>query len=1062
MTLPEDENRILEYWRNNSIPETTFKKETCGDKPKGRFQFTEGPPTANGLPGVHHVYARSIKDIIIRYRFMNGYWVTRKAGWDTHGLPVELEVEKMLGFKKKKDILDYGIDKFNRQCRESVFKYVKEWEKLTERMGFWLDMKNPYITCENYYIESVWWSLKQLFDRDLIYKGKKVVPFCPRCETSLSSHELSLGYKKISENSIYIKFKLLDPEFDGAKIVAWTTTPWTLLSNVAIAANADRRYSMVEYNGEKLIIATQLVDTVLGAGNYKTIREFFGVDFLHKKYEPLFPYFQHLSKENGFIVITADFVDTEPSSENISTGFVHIAPAFGEDDFNVGIEYNLPFIQPIDEKGFFDNTIPELKGKYFKIDREDIGKKGVWDTDKWVIEQLEKMGKLLGTREYVHDYPFCWRCKKALIYYARESWFIKMSKFRVKLLDMNEKVNWHPPAIGKGRFGNFLENARDWAISRERFWGIPLPIWICENEKCKHMIAIGSFEDLKNLSKGNVTLDDYHKPMVDEVIMTCPKCQSDMKRTPEVIDCWYDSGSAPFAQYHYPFENKDLIDKDLAYPVDFIAEGMDQTRGWFYTLHAIATVVFNKNAFNNVIVNGIITDKDGQKMSKTLGNVIDPWTIFNTYGADSIRWYYYVSGPPHKGKAMSMEKIRYIVSQFILKYWNSFKLLLENAKNGGIKPVLDFDLNELKDPTDSWIVSEINNLTKNVQHHLENYTIYPAASLINDFVINTLSNGYLRLNRKRFLNKDRNAFNVMYYVFDILNRLLAPFVPFITEKVFLEMKNNFNYCPNINSVHFLNFPTPNEDVIDSNAINEMKFVNALIQDMRSLRDARKIKIRQPVKEYVISLGENEKKMIDKYIAIIKSELNVKNIKIVDNDTIKGMYKIEPRINKGALGQSFKQDRIAVEKYLQSMNVDDLRKKLKKGNATIKINDKELEITNEHVEFQYTANPPYEVGIFPHATILLNYELDDDLLREGFARDFIRNVQNIRKKLKLSRSKEKITICIKEDINIEEELGKFVENVKEETGCEKFTKKCEGKEFPIKIQNKKLTLVINVL
>ena len=1057
MTLPEEEQKILDYWDSINIIGIILDAK----KPKGRYQFTEGPPTANGLPGIHHVYSRSIKDIILRFKFMEGYWVPRKAGWDTHGLPVELEVEKELGIKTKKEILDYGIDNFNKKCRESVFRYVIEWEKLTKRMAFWLDMDNPYITCENYYIESVWWSLKQMFDRGLIYKGKKVVPFCPRCETPLSSHELALGYENITEETVYITFKLLDPNYEDVKIVAWTTTPWTLLSNVAIAANPDSRYSLVEYEGEKLIIATQLLDTVLGEGNFKTIREFFGADLLYKKYEPLFPYFEHLSEQNGFIIVNADFVTTEPTSDNISTGFVHMAPAFGEDDYNIAQEYNLPFVQPINEKGYFDDSIPELAGKYFKIKREDQNKKGVWDTDKWVVKQLKKMRKLLNTREYSHDYPFCWRCKRALLYYARESWFIEMSRFREDLLENNAKVNWIPRSIGIGRFGNFLDNVRDWAISRERFWGTPLPIWECSSEKCRHKLAIGSYEELKKLSIGNIELEDYHKPMIDEVIITCPKCKSDMVRTPDVIDCWYDSGAAPFAQYHYPFENKDLVDNGGAFPMDFVAEGMDQTRGWFYTMHAIATVVFNQNAFHNIIANGIILDSEGRKMSKSIGNTIDPWTIFNLQGSDALRWLYYISGPPHKEKRLSIENVRYVVSQFIVKYWNSFLLFSNNSKENKIEPNLNFNPKKLKNPLDKWIISRINTLVKKVKQLLDDYLIYHSANEIQLFIINELSNWYLRLARKRFIDKEQDIYNIVYYVFDVLNRLMAPFVPFLTEKVFLQMQKDFNYMKKVKSIHLLDFPSSDEKLIDGLILKEMDFVINLTQDLRALREQVKIKTRQPIKEYLLCLKEEQKIIVKKFESLIKSELNVKILNFVGEKKAKSLYSELLVLNKGTIGRDFKKNRLKIEKILESMDLEKIRKNFVKGKLIVKLNDIEYEITKEHFRIEQQAKKPHAVKILSYGTILINSELDEGLLKEGFIREFIRNVQNIRKKLNLSRFKEYIEINITSDINLEKEFGEFINIVKEETGCVKIGKDNFGKPFSFKIQNKTINLLVEV-
>jgi len=1058
MTLPEEEQKVLDYWDSISILDRLQKAE----KPKGRFQFTEGPPTANGLPGVHHVLSRCIKDIIIRYKFMDGFWVPRKAGWDTHGLPVEIEVEKDLGLDTKKDVMEYGIDKFNKKCKESVFRYVDEWEKATKRMAFWLDMEDAYITCENYYMESVWWSLKQIFDKGLIYKGHKIVPYCPRCETPLSSHELAQGYENITETSIYIKFQLKDPNFDDVKAVAWTTTPWTLLSNVALAVNPDSRYSLVKHDDEKLIIATNLVDKVLGEGNYEKIREFYGSDLVYKQYEPLFPYFEDLSDENGFVIVTADFVDTEPTEGNISTGFVHIAPAFGEDDFEVSKEFDLPFVQPINEDGYFDESIPELEGKYFKVSREEQNNPEVFDVDEWVIDQLLNMDKLLSRREYSHDYPFCWRCKRALLYYARESWFIEMSRRRFELLEQNDKVNWVPETIGEGRFGNFLDNVRDWAISRERFWGTPFPIWICTDEDCEHKLAVGSYEELKELSKGNVELEDYHKPMIDDVIIPCPECGSDMERTPEVIDCWYDSGSAPFAQYHYPFENEELIDSKKAYPIDFIAEGMDQTRGWFYTMHAIATVVFDQNAYKNCVVNGIVLDAEGQKMSKSVGNTIDPWEIFNLYGADALRWLYYVSGPPHKDKRLSFENVRNTVSQFITKYWHSYLLFSKSTKGLDVKPSLNFDPNQLENPLDKWMISRINYVNKKVKSYLDDYTIYYAALAIQEFVANDLSNWYLRLVRDRFLEEDEDVYNVMFYVFDKLNRMTAPFVPFLTERIFLRMQDELDYFKDTKSVHLLSFPDYDDDLIDESLDEEMDFVNEITQDLRALRDKVRIKIRQPIKEYLFYLKEDSKKeIIEKYQGLIKSELNVKELNFVKKEKARSFYEEELILNHGTIGRDFKQDRLKVEEYLKSMDIEELKDKISKGKFKTKIEGKEYTIKKEHFEIEQEAEEPYEVKLTNYGIVLINSGLDEDLLQEGFARDFIRNIQSIRKELELSRFKEKIIVNIVNEIDPQELLGEYIPEIKDETGTVKIGSKKEGEKFSFEIQDQKLDVYVQV-
>ncbi|MGV9171995.1 MAG: class I tRNA ligase family protein, partial [Promethearchaeia archaeon] len=712
--------------------------------------------------------------------------------------------------------------------------------------------------------------------------------------------------------------------------------------------------------------------------------------------------------------------------------------------------------------GYFDDSIPELEGKYFKTPRDDKGKEGVWDTDKWVIEQLKEMDKLLDTREYTHDYPFCWRCHRALLYYARESWFIEMSRYRYELLENNDKVNWVPNTIGEGRFGNFLDNVRDWSLSRERFWGTPLPIWECTNENCKHLLAVGSYKELKKLSRGNVDLEDYHKPMIDEVIIPCPKCESDMQRIPEVIDCWYDSGSAPFAQYHYPFENKELVEEQGAYPVDIIAEGMDQTRGWFYTLHAIATVVFGQNAFNNVVVNGIVLDGEGQKMSKSVGNTIDPWTIFHKYGSDPLRWYYYVSGPPYKEKRLSKEKVRYVVSQFIRKYWNSYLLFSKNARRLEVTPSLDFDPSELDNYLDKWAIAKINDLAINVKKLLDDYLIYESSQLIQDFVINDLSNWYLRLVRDRFLEEDADTYNVVFYIFNILNRLLAPYIPFVSEKIFLELQKTFDYEQDLKSIHLADYPEGDSDLVDESLLEEMKFLVNFVQELRALRDKVRIKTRQPIREYLFNLDEEKKVIINKFDHLIKSELNVKELNFVSKDKIKSFYGEEIVLDKGEIGKTFKQDRLKVEDYLRSLEVEELREKISKGNFTTEIEGKEFKIKKDYFDIEQEAKEGYAVNILSYGTLVINGNLDEELLKEGFAREFIRNIQSIRKKLQLSRFKEKIIINLFSDSGVKEKLGDFLEDIKEETGCVEIKEQEKGKEFSFKIQGEEIKIGVEVI
>ncbi len=1051
--IVKEEEKIIEYWKSIDI----INKLKSAKKPKGLFSFTEGPPTANGKPGVHHVLSRSMKDIILRYRFMKGYWIPRKAGWDTHGLPVEIEVEKELGLHSKKEVLKYGIAEYNKKCRESVFRYIKDWENLTDRMAFWLDMKDAYITYENYFIESVWWSLKQLGDRGLIYKGHKVVPFCPSCGTPLSSHEVALGYQNVKEETVYIKFKLLSQE--NTYILAWTTTPWTLLSNVALAANGSGRYALVKYQDANYIVATALIPNVF-KGNFEIVREFLGADLLYQKYEPLFPYFANLAEKNAFIVVNSDYVDTELKADNISTGFVHIACAFGEDDYNVGIEYELPFLQPIDENGYFDESIPELKGKYFKVQPDQKGKKGVWDTDKWVIGELKKMNKLFGMADYEHDYPFCWRCKMALLYYARESWFIKVSAYCEDLVNTNSKVNWIPPSIGEGRFNNFIENARDWAISRERFWGTPLPFWVCSNEKCNEIEFIGSYQELKEKSIGNIELQDYHKPHIDAVKLKCKKCGSEMIRTPEVLDCWYDSGAAPFAQYHYPFENKEIVEKE--YPMDFICEGMDQTRGWFYSLHAIATLVFNHEAYRNVISTGLVLDGEGQKMSKSKGNIIDPWSVFNTYGADAIRFLYYVMNQPHKAKWLSLDEVKGTLSQFVTKIWNIYTFFKQNAEAVNYKPK-KIQPSKLTEKIDKWLYSQLNKTIQEVDSNLEKYLIFEAAVALQNFVVNDLSNWYIRVLRSRFQTLDENAFGLLYHAIFQVIKLAAPFIPFMTERVYLALKNDFKVKGLGESVHFEDYPTADTSSIDEKLNEQMGFLETFVQDLRGLRAESKIKVRQPIKRFIIYVKDEEHKTIIKeFEALIKDQLNVKALEFIGKEESEQYYTESLVIDKKAIGKSFKEYMKKITPELDALTVEEYKKK--KGKIVIKISeDKKIELTKEYISLKQESKEGFNVLVSNAAVIILDQELGDEMKREGAARDLNRILQNFRKEHSLKKGVEKLKLVIDSSANVEETFGSYLADVLQETNTVELKSEVVSEETAVlKLPEKQIKIKISII
>lgn len=736
MNFCEREKDILEFWKENDV----FKKSVEKNKGAKSFSFYDGPPTANGKPHIGHILTRVMKDIIPRYKTMKGYYVLRKAGWDTHGLPVELEVEKSLGINGKQEIEKYGIEPFIKKCKESVWKYKGEWERMSERVGYWVDMEHPYITYDDNYIESVWWSLKQIADKGLLYEGHKIVPYCPRCGTALSSHEVAQGYKNVKEKSIFVKFKIKNEK--NAYFLAWTTTPWTLPSNVALCMNPNEYYVRIKVGEEEVVLAEALVPTLFE--EYQIIDKKLGSEYESTEYEPL--YACHNGKEKAYYIVNDTYVTLTDGS-----GIVHIAPAFGEDDANVGRKYGLPFLQMVNEQGKFVEGIDSLEGVFCK------------DGDKIIIKDLAERKLLFKELMYEHSYPFCWRCDTPLLYYARRSWFIKMTAIRDELLKNNASVNWMPPAIGSGRMGNFLENVIDWGISRERYWGTPLPVWKCES--CGEIHVIGSKAELKEMS--GITGDiELHKPYIDNVSVKCPKCSSTMKRVPEVIDCWYDSGSMPFAQWHYPFENKDIIEEQ--FPADFISEAVDQTRGWFYTLLAISSLIFGKAPFKNCIVLGHVNDKDGIKMSKHKGNVVDPWSVLDVQGADAVRWYFYTGSAPWLPSRFSAENVSEAQRKFMGTLWNTYAFYVLYADIDGYDPS-KYDIDNVKlNVMDKWILSGLNTLIKTVDNGLNEYKITESARAIQEFTDN-LSNWYVRRSRDRYWGSDMSedkiaAFCTLHHV----------------------------------------------------------------------------------------------------------------------------------------------------------------------------------------------------------------------------------------------------------------------------------------------------------
>ncbi|MBU1166778.1 isoleucine--tRNA ligase, partial [Patescibacteria group bacterium] len=781
--FPKMEDEILAFWDEQDI----FQKSLEKNKDNDAFVFYEGPPTANGKPGIHHVLARAFKDIIPRFKTMQGYQVPRKAGWDTHGLPVELEVEKRLKISGKPDIEKYGVKEFNTQCKESVWEYKTDWEKLTKRMAYWLDLEHPYVTYDNSYIESLWWIMKQVFDKGLLYQGHKVVPHCPRCGTALSSHEVAQGYKDVTEPSVYIKFKLKNE--DNTYVLSWTTTPWTLPGNVALAVGADIDYVKIKVGDENYILAKPRLEII--EDDYEIIEEMKGQDLEGLEYEPLFDSLDD-TEEKSHYVTTADFVTTKDGA-----GVVHTAVMYGEDDYQLGQEKKLPHVHTVDENGKYNERVKEFEGVFVK------------DAEKGIGEYLKEKGLLLKKENYTHSYPFCWRCDTPLLYYAKSSWFIQMSKLKEQLKNNNKEINWVPEHIKSGRFGMWLEGAKDWAISRERYWGTPLPVWKCD--VCEKIECVGSRAELKEKAVGEVDVDnlDMHRPYVDDIKLKC-ECGEEMTRDVSVLDAWFDSGSMPFAQHHYPFENKELVDSGKQYPADYISEAIDQTRGWFYTLLAVSTLLDKGTSYKNVICLGHINDKHGKKMSKSKGNVIDPWEVFDKFGVDACRWYLYTINAPGEPKRFDLRGVDEVVKNVLLKLWNTYYFFVTYANIDGFEP--NYEINERENLLDNWVVSKLEEVKATVTDRLENYDIYEACKTLENF-IEELSNWYVRRSRRRFWKSEndedkKNAYETLHYVLTEITRLMAPFTPFIADEVYKGLAGKEI------SVHLSDYPKSLENLID--------------------------------------------------------------------------------------------------------------------------------------------------------------------------------------------------------------------------------------------------------
>ena len=963
----EREKDTLKFWKENKI----FEKSIEESKGKEAFTFYDGPPTANGKPHIGHVLTRVIKDLIPRYHTMKGQNVLRKAGWDTHGLPVELEIEKKLGLDGKEQIEQYGLEPFIKECKESVWKYKGMWEDFSASVGFWADMDDPYVTYHDSYIESEWWALKQIWEKGLLYKGFKIVPYCPRCGTPLSSHEVAQGYKDVKEKSAIAKFPVKGEE--NTFFIAWTTTPWTLPSNVALCVNPEYDYVKIEIkdSGVKYIMAEGLLASVI-EDEYEIVEKYKGTDLEYKEYEPLFDY---ANPDKKAYYVTCDGYVTLTDG----TGIVHIAPAFGEDDAQVGRKYDLPFVQLVDGKGQMTAETP-WAGMFCK------------DADKEVFKALEEKGLLFAALPFEHSYPHCWRCNTPLIYYARESWFIKMTAVKDQMIANNNTINWIPESIGKGRFGDWLNNLQDWGISRNRYWGTPLNIWECE---CGHKHSIGSIEELRSMSDNCPENIELHRPYIDAVTIKCPHCGKEMHRVPEVIDCWFDSGAMPFAQWHYPFENKELFEEK--FPADFISEGVDQTRGWFYSLLAISTLIFGKAPYKNVIVLGLVLDKDGQKMSKSKGNAVDPFEALEKYGADAIRWYFYSNSAPWLPNRFYDEAVIDGQRKFMGTLWNTYAFFVLYAN------IDNFDASQYKleydklPVMDKWLLSKLNTMVKNVDENLANYRITESTKVLEDFV-DELSNWYVRRSRERFWAKDMpqdkiNAYMTLYTALVTIAKVAAPFVPFMTEDIYRNLVCSVDKdAPE--SVHLASFPEVVEEYIDADLEEKMEEVLSIVILGRACRNGANIKNRQPIgKMYVKS--EEIKDMPEFYSDIIKEELNVKEILFTDDVRHFTTYSFKPQLK--TLGKRFGKDLNTVREILSSLDGNKAMDELnEKGTLTININGNDEALTKEDLLIDSAQMPGYESVEDRGITVVLDTNLSEELIEEGFVREVISKIQNMRK------------------------------------------------------------------
>ena len=1028
MNFVEREKQVEKFWEDNQIFEKSMKVREGNPS----YVFYDGPPTANGKPHIGHVETRVIKDMIPRYRTMKGYQVPRKAGWDTHGLPVELEVEKKLGLDGKDQIEKYGVEPFIEQCKESVWKYEGMWEDFSHTVGFWADMKNPYVTYHNDYIESEWWALKEIWKKGLLYEGHKIVPYCPRCGTPLSSHEVAQGYKDVKERSAVVRFKV---KGEDAYILAWTTTPWTLPSNVALCVNPDEDYVKVTSKGYTYYMAAALVDTVLGEGA-EILEHYQGKDLEFKEYEPLFPYAEkRIGNKKAYYVVCDTYVTLTDG-----TGVVHIAPAFGEDDSKVGHRYDLPFVQLVNEKGEMTEETP-WAGTFCK------------KADMAVLQALEDKDLLFDAPLFEHSYPHCWRCDTPLIYYARETWFIRMTAVKEDLIRNNNTINWIPESIGKGRFGDWLENVQDWGLSRNRYWGTPLPVWQCE---CGHQDCIGSIEELKEKADNCPDDIELHRPYIDAVTIKCPKCGKEMHRVPEVIDCWFDSGSMPFAQHHYPFENKETFEKQ--FPAQFISEAVDQTRGWFYSLLAISTLLFNKAPYENVIVLGLVQDENGQKMSKSKGNAVDPFDALQTYGADAIRWYFYTSSAPWLPSRFAGKTVVEGQRKFMGTLWNTyaFFVLYANIDNfDATKYSLEYDKLAVMD---KWLLSRLESTVKAVDDNLANYSIPEAAKALQSFV-DDMSNWYVRRSRERFwakgMEQDKiNAYMTLYTALVTVAKAAAPMIPFMTEDIYQNLVKSIDASAP-ESIHLCDFPEVHENWIDPKMEEDMADLLEIVVMGRAARNTANIKNRQPIGTMYV---KSEFQLSEFYKEIIEDELNVKEVVFKDDIADFISYSFKPQMR--TVGPKYGKLLNKIKTTLSELDGNKAMAELKStGELKLDINGQGIVLLEEDLLIDMAQMEGYVSESDHTITVVLDTNLTPELIEEGFVRELVSKIQTMRKEAGFEVM-DKIRVYAKDNDKIVSIMKNHGDEIKSEVLAEEIvTGETKGYEKEWNINSEKVTMAV---